>query len=122
MKKNDVFTFTASNGVKVTAIVIDCLGIFNFEKVERGRHWGDKYLCYAQNRLFYLIEWNHVNKVINDDFIASCDGEYDWHYALKYHSHEVKTTWLSDEIIVDYCILPDYDAVLENYFHQQDKA
>lgn len=122
MKKHDVFAFTAPNGVKVTAVVIDCLGIYNFEEVADSRHWGDKYLCYAQNRLFYLTEWTRIDKVINDDFVPSCDKENDWDYVLKYHSHEVKTTSSFEEVVVDYCILPDYDAMLENYFHHQDKA
>lgn len=118
MKKNDVFTFAAPNGVEVTAVVIDCLGTCNLEEVVDSMHWDTKYLCYAQNRLFYYTEWTQINKVIDDDFVPSCDEENDWHYAIRYHSHEVKTTGSSQEILVDYCILPEYDSMLEE--HQKD--
>ncbi len=121
MKKNDIFTFTAPNGAEVTAVVIDCLGT-NFEEVVDSKYWDNKYLCYAQNRLFYHTEWTQIDKVIDDDFVASCDGATDWYYAVRYHSHDVKTTGSKQEILVDYCILPDYDDMLENYYHQQDKA
>ena len=40
MKKNDVFTFTAPNGVEVTAVVVHVVK--------------STYLCYAQNRLFEM--------------------------------------------------------------------
>ena len=115
MKKNEIFTFTAPNGVEVTAVVIDCLGTCNFEQTEDSQHWDEKYLCYAQNRLFYHIEWTQIDKVIDDDFVPSCDEENDWYYAIMYHSHEVKTTGSLQEILVDYCILPDYDTMLEAY-------
>lgn len=50
MEKNDVFKFTAPNGVEVTAIVIDII------KNDRDWQW---YLCYSQNRLFHyqVIGW-----------------------------------------------------------------
>jgi len=122
MKKNEIFTFTAPNGVEVTAVVIDCLGTCDFEEVEDSKSWGEKYLCYAQNRLFYYTEWTQIDKVIDDDFVPSCDEENDWYYAIRYHSHEVKTTGSSQKILIDYCILPDYDDMLENYYHQHDMA
>lgn len=51
MNKNDVFTFTAPNGVKVQAVVLDrSIRIDCYNDVET------KYLCYAQNRLFNYIE------------------------------------------------------------------
>ena len=47
MKKNDVFTFTAPNGVEVTGV---CLyPIFKGTAVTI-------YVCYAQNRLFTMLE------------------------------------------------------------------
>jgi len=122
MKKNDVFTFTAPNGVEVTAVVIDYLGTHNYEEVEDSKHWDEKYLCYAQNRLFYYTKWTQIDKVIDDDFVPSNDEENDWYYAIMYHSHEVKTTGSSQEILVDYCILPEYDSMLEDYQHQLDMA
>lgn len=43
MKKNDIFTFTAPNGVEVTAVVVSII------RDDRDDKW---YLCYTQNRLF----------------------------------------------------------------------
>ena len=114
MKTNDVFTFTAPNGEEVTAVVIDCLGTRNFEEVEDCKYWEEKYLCYAQNRLFYHIEWTQINKSIDEGFVP-CDEENDWCYAIRYHSHEVKTTGSLQKILVNHCILPDYDAMLARY-------
>ncbi len=48
MKKNDVFTFTAPDGVEVVGVVVDIIATW-FE------HGGLKeivYLCYSQNHLF----------------------------------------------------------------------
>ena len=74
MKKNDVFTFTAPNGVEVAAVVVYVVK--------------STYLCYAQNRLFEMWESSE--------------------FGLAYNG-----------IIVDYCILPDYDAMLEAYSDHQ---
>lgn len=95
MKKNDVFTFTAPNGVEVTGVVLDIIG----------RSWKYaytdtlKYLCYAQNRLF--IGSNDVTDITND--------------ALAENRKYKDSAFKQDEIIVDYAILPDYDALLERY-------
>ena len=47
MKKNDIFTFTAPNGVEVTAIVIAIISSSRYQTIA---------LCYAQNRLFTFYE------------------------------------------------------------------
>ena len=57
MKAGQVFQFTAPNGVKVAAIVIDII------KKDRDWKW---YLCYAQNRIFhYQIIADIPNPVIS---------------------------------------------------------
>ena len=48
MRKNNVFTFTAPNGVEVTAVVVDIIASW----YELGGLKEIVYLCYAQNRLF----------------------------------------------------------------------
>jgi hypothetical protein len=115
MNKNEIFTFTAPNGAEVRAVVIDCLGTCNFEEVIDSKHWEEKYLCYAQNRLFYHTEWTQIDKVIDGDFVPANDEENDWYYAIMYHSHDVKTTGSTQEVLVDHCILPDYDEMLARY-------
>ena len=77
MKKNEIFTFTAPNGVEVTAVVVHTIFQGNAKQLD---------ICYAQNRLFTLVEWE----------IAKDKG-------FNYNG----------ETIVDYCVLPEYDAMLE---------
>ena len=115
MKKDEIFTFTAPNGVEVTAVVLDCLGIINYEEVPDSKHWGEKYLCYGKNRIFYYTEWIRLDRIIDDDFIPGDEMENDWYYAIKYHSHEVKTTENSQKILAEYCVIPEYDELLEEY-------
>lgn len=93
MKKNDVFTFTAPNGEEVTAVVISSVSyeVDYFKAVER-------WLCYAQNRLFTYEESHSV---------CQDDAPHKFKYG---------------EILVDYAILPDYDRMLEAYSHQLDTA
>ena len=84
MKQHDIFTFDAPNGAKVNAVVLDLV------KESDGFYTpGAKYstfLCYAQNRLFLYQE-------------------------IKVYG---ETTYKLGKTIVDYAILPDYDAILEN--------
>lgn len=87
MKKNDVFTFTAPNGAEVTGIVIDVVETTYFTNL---------YLCYAQNRLFYIFETIHEDL----DYVERNVGE----------------------TIVEYAVLPDYDKMFEDYQHQLDMA
>lgn len=100
MKKNDVFTFT-SNGVEVTAVVIAELSS-SYNEMDDSIY--KEFLCYAQNRLFtYAETYRRENAFTEEETIFTADKGY-------------------GEILVDYCILPDYDAMLENYYHQQDIA
>jgi len=75
MKKNDVFTFTAPNGVEVTAVVIAQVEVIfdpetYYETIE---DWID--LCYAQNRLFtYYRQAKKIREVLVDYAILP---EYD---------------------------------------------
>ena len=86
MKKNDVFTFTAPNGVEVTAVVVHVY--------ETRNEWysviQSDYLCYAQNRLFIGNYYDENGTFCN-----------------KFTQHD---------IVVDYAILPDYDEMLERYY------
>lgn len=86
MKKNEIFTFTAPNGVEVTAVVVHTIFQGNAKQLD---------ICYAQNRLFTIVEWE----------IAKDKG-------FNYNG----------ETIVDYCVLPEYDAMLENYYHQHEES
>ena len=85
MKKHDIFTFIAPNGVEVTAIVL--------ESIFQGS-CKNTLICYAQNRIFTYIEETYRK---NEE-----TGEW-----LKDYSY--------GKVIVDYAILPDYDSMLERY-------
>ena len=67
MKKNDIFTFTAPNGVEVTGAVIDVVETTYFTTL---------CLCYAQNRLFYIFE------TIHEDYVDRKVGETIVEYAV----------------------------------------
>jgi len=94
MKKNEIFTFTAPNGVEVTAVVIEKLR-------ETNGLFQHTLLCYAQNRIFTYIEKENMG------------WETNWEREFLYSYGKV---------LVDYCILPEYDAMLKNYYRQQDRT
>lgn len=87
MKRGDIFTFTAPNGVEVTAIVIGKL-------VQTNGCFTDTLICYGQNRLFTYIQHEH----------AGWDTKWESVMEYKY-----------GEVLVDFAILPDYDAMLDRY-------
>lgn len=86
MKKNDVFTFTASNGTEVTGIVIYRRKLQNFVNYIQY-----EYVAYAQNRLFTCTQ---MERIIDKENYSTCPIEY-------------------GHILVDYCIIPKYDKMLE---------
>ena len=93
MKKNDIFTFTASNGAEVTAVVISVVEATLPCKMDRC--WTERrmlYTCYGQNRLFTL-----TTKIEGKIFCKEVGNpEY-------------------GEVLVEYAILPDYDLLLARY-------
>ena len=101
MKKNDVFTFTAPNGVEVTGVVLCVLEIN-----QTGNDTFDyKYLGYGQNRLFTC--YNMVTDYTEDLSYASPE-------IVENHIH--KESDISNICVcVDYAILPDYDELLARY-------
>ena len=112
MKKNDIFTFIANNNTKVTAIVIDYVGEESEQTFDSELHT-KTYLCYAQNKLFYHIEETRIDKVINTDYQPNDDDDY--FYAIKYHSHDVKTVDFIQRVLVEYCDIPEYSKKLREY-------
>lgn len=82
MKKNEILTFTAPNGVEVTAVVVDTVS----RNLNYAGHSCITTLCYSQNRLF---TWKQ------EFYAGECRAS---NYG---------------EVIVDYCIIPEYDAMLD---------
>lgn len=92
MKRGDIFTFTAPNGVGVTAVVID---LISYESAKYNPQiYVATYLAYAQNRIFRCWTENRFNEDDEASFVVYNPENY---------------------IIVDYAILPDYDALLDRY-------
>ena len=97
MKKNDVFTFTAPNGVEVQAVVIAVIKSEVKEIPDCGVIEDiTTFLCYAQNRLFTFIETDSSYEVEYEEYAHSIHSEY-------------------GKILADYAILPDYDELLARY-------
>ena len=89
MSKQDIFTFTAPNGVEVTACVLAILRVYT---TDEEKTFMCVYLCYAQNRLFKV-----------SSYYGELNGETkEWSFCV-------------DSVIVDYAILPDYDELLKRY-------
>ena len=94
MRKHDVFTFTAPNGVEATAVVIAELSS-SYNEMDDSIY--KEFLCYAQNRLFtYAETYKRENAFTEEETIFTADKDY-------------------GEVIVDYAILPDYDEMLARY-------
>lgn len=81
MEKGKVFTFTAPNGNKVTAVAIYAIKLFNGDTFI-----GNKWICYAQNRLFAMMDHKQGHKLYEEP-------EY-------------------EGVITDYVIIPEYDNIL----------
>lgn len=89
MKKNDIFTFTAINGVEVTAVVLTVLRVC---KTNKEKTFMCEYLCYAQNKLLEI-----------SSYYGEVGGETkEWGFCV-------------DSVIVDHAILPDYDELLARH-------
>lgn len=84
MKKDEIFTFTALNGVEVAAVALYAVTLF-----DGGKYIGNKWICYAQNRLFAMMDYKGGIK------------------NYEYPEYE--------GIIVDYCIIPKYDELFAKY-------
>ena len=94
MKKNDIFTFTAPNGVEVTAVVVTELSSSYNEDYDSIYK---EFLCYSQNRLFsYAETYQRENAFTPEERTQITESVY-------------------GEVLVDYAILPDYDSLLDNY-------
>ena len=57
------------------------------------------YLCYAQNRLFEVYEASDIDEETGEEIM--------WLYY--------------NGIVVEYCILPEQDKILEDYYNQNIK-
>lgn len=82
---NEVFTFVTHNNVKLDAVCIKRIG---HTYIDASDMTDDIFLCYSQNRLFKLHE------IYNSE-------------SKEYRIHDF------NQPIVDYCIIPEYDKMLE---------
>lgn len=100
MKKNDIFQIKTPNGVEIEAVIASILSKEYDDYFE-----GDKahfvYIAYSQNRLFLVqsIEYTYYTQNENGEIVDTKVEETELQF--------VKT-------IVDYCIIPELDKLLEN--------
>ena len=89
MEKNDVFEFTAPNGIEACGVTIAKVSWRPSPEWDYESSYGiTTWLCYSQRRLFTIIE----------DFYCLSDGERrDYHFG---------------ETLVDYCVIPELDTLL----------
>ena len=99
MKKNDVFTFTAPNGVEVTAVAL-----YQFKTVDIYPGYSNGWICYAQNRIITIWEnFKYIEVPLNPPINGAT-----W-------KQEEERSLELGKVIVDYAILPDYDEMLTRY-------
>ena len=90
MKKNEIFTFTAPNGVEVTGVVINWYDNAYYVQEENKVKADKMILAYAQNRLVLL----------KDDRVW-LNGKYFGNLGQA-------------RILVEYCVIPELDELLKN--------
>lgn len=85
MKKKDTFKLN-SNGVESIVVVIDVIS---------GTDYTAKYLCYSNNKLFILIEDNYP------------------YFNEETDQYEANTSYMVCDTLIENCIIPEYDTILE---------
>ena len=107
MKRNDVFTFTAPNGVEVTGVVLHVNVVHEDNDGMMFEH-----ICYAQNRLFtYYVKYGDVPVENYNESLNRVAVDY----------QTVVLTAAYGAVIVDYVILPDYDSILAFHYPQWER-
>ena len=111
MERNKIFTFTDPNGVEMIAVVVNLL---SWEP--DGEYYDTPYgtytwLCYTQNKLFTYKE------TVSPEKVTPIDKPH-FHFIASGERHICRYS----RIIANNCILPDYDAKLEDYYHHIDMA
>lgn len=112
MKPKDIIEVEMPNGVKVKTVVIDVIDEVS-ERICSSLYQYVKYLCYSQNRLFYYIKGIEITRIINEEGIQAGWGECDspWDAPEQYRNEIIKPI-NNIKIIVDYCTIPEYDALI----------
>ena len=85
MKRNEIFTFTAPNGVEVTAVVVGTTGI---QEDYFGRQFLN-HVCYAQNRLFTYNEWVDVEQKLYGETLVDHCILPDYDATLEAYQHQI---------------------------------
>lgn len=90
MNKGDIIKIRTSNGVEVRAAVLDII------EEDLGNVWSNTYILYAQNRIFKA-----KNMLIIEEYVDEETGKLIKN--LRYTELEYAG------IIIDYCVIPEYD-------------
>ena len=87
IKVNEVFTFITHNHIRINAI---CMCLCDTDYVDALNLVDNTYLCYSQNRLFYIHQ----------------------RHDLAVREYVIKDL---NQTLVNYCIIPEYDIKLKEY-------
>ena len=85
MKKNDIFTFTAPNGVEVTGVVVGTTGV---QEDYFGRQFLN-HVCYAQNRLFTYNEWIDIEQKMYGEVLVDYAILPNYDNVLEDYQHQL---------------------------------
>ena len=88
MKKNEIFTFTAHNGVEVTGVALYAVTLF-----DDNDYIGNVWFCYGQNRLFTIREfangdYSYQDKIVEYCIIPDYDEFIQLHSSMEYPQWE----------------------------------
>lgn len=90
MNKGDIIKVKTSNGVEVKAVVLDII------EEDLGNIWSNTYILYSQNRVFKAKNMLIIEEYVDEETSKLIKN-------LRYTELEYAG------IIIDYCVIPEYD-------------
>lgn len=90
MNKGDIIKVKTSNGVEVRAVVLDII------EEDLGNIWSNTHILYAQNRIFKAKNMLIIEEYVDEETSKLIKN-------LRYTELEYAG------IIIDYCVIPEYD-------------
>lgn len=94
MERGEIFEFINDNGTTIKAVCLS-QSTRTGDTIEDGDY--NSYVCYAQNKLFYIIQTFHV-EWMSDSPVPNVTEE-----------------WEEGNTLVNYCLIPEFDEILKNY-------
>lgn len=67
--------------------------------------------------VYVIYDWDFDGYLIGHNYIV-----YAQNRLVFYRENVEKTIWELGEVLVDYCVIPELDTLLEAHYHQLDVA